>query len=77
MGVSWKKIEEKVVEIHRNKRKGIKLRIVECENRRLCYKCALNHPENNLCKKFDICYWISRRKNIYFRKWNLKKEENV
>lgn len=77
MGVSWKKIEEKVVEIKRNKRKGIKLKMIECEYRHPCYKCALNHPKNSLCKKFDICYWISSRKYIYFRKWNLKKEESV
>jgi hypothetical protein len=61
MGLKWKIIEADVIEICRHKRKGIKLKFKESCG---CSGCALT--ESNLCKKFNICYWISNNKQVKF-----------
>ena len=55
MGLKWKEIGEEKIEITRNKRRGIKLVIKKYDD---CLDCALT-TSSNLCRKFNICYWIT------------------
>ena len=67
MGVKWKEIERegiRVIEITRNKRKGIKLKIKYGNG--VCLGCVLK--KSKLCKGFETCYWISPYKHIKFDK---------
>jgi len=62
--IKWRKIEDEIIEVGHNKRKGLKLKVVTDENRFNCGLCYLNGNPNYcrewaiINKKYNLCLMI-------------------
>jgi hypothetical protein len=74
--VKWRTIEEGIIEVVHNKRKGIKLRVIETPTNFIpCSSCILYSENSKICSKWlivnnnhNFCLKINPHGHIYFQK---------